>query len=359
MCYQEGELNTLIFTQSALFSIRSSCLLKARERDRVRHVSGAALALAHLWIERSENGFQKTVWGENHSRLRRIPAIVRGEKTDKERNNETWNHSIGFFLKFWSPVSIGGLYTVECFVNPVHSSPAVLPFTSHPVPVSQPTGAIKHRITTVSPALNERPILSRLSARCSSSSLFNASSDTSRFLEEFDARAVPPDAWARNIWSWSLSHLRSHILGFIWLKRACVVFVVDGWCFAGVMDALQLVLRLDGSCCYQGDCLPLAMDSALEMCAHYSTRDARDRQLDCHHRISGWERSETARAIGAPEDTLYIQDARTERETEKIYEFRIQCSDVTRKQACDWPLLWLMVLQLTCLCSLCLHVSHI
>ncbi len=66
-----------------------------------------------------------------------------------------------------------------------------------------------------------------------------------------------------------------------------MVFVVDGWCFAGVMDALQLVLRLDGSCCYQGDCLPLAMDSALEMCAHYSTRDARDRQLDCHHRISG------------------------------------------------------------------------
>ncbi len=31
----------------------------------------------------------KTVWGENHLRLRRIPGIVRGEKTDKERNNET------------------------------------------------------------------------------------------------------------------------------------------------------------------------------------------------------------------------------------------------------------------------------
>lgn len=54
-------------------------------------------------------------------------------------------------------------------------------------------------------------------------------------------------------------------------------FVGDYKCFAvvritgGVMDALQLVLRLDGSCCYQGDCLPLAMDSALEVCAHYST----------------------------------------------------------------------------------------
>ncbi|KAL0190136.1 hypothetical protein M9458_012834, partial [Cirrhinus mrigala] len=39
-----------------------------------------------------------------------------------------------------------------------------------------------------------------------------------------------------------------------------------------LMDVLQLVLKLDGSCCYQGDCLPLAMDSALEMFEHYSTR---------------------------------------------------------------------------------------
>ncbi len=49
---------------------------------------------------------------------------------------------------------------------------------------------------------------------------------------------------------------------------------------------------------------------------HVSTRDARDRQLDCDHLCSDGLRMREKRdsrsfslAIGAPEDTLYIQDS--------------------------------------------------